>query len=78
MFGIANDARYVSWLMAINYPHRWHWRQSIVNWSAAVALMGQARGIYTFNSHLKWTPVILLGYFAGVVTHLYLNTGYFN
>ncbi len=46
--------------------------------AAGVALMGQARGIYTFNSHLKWTPVILLGYFAGVVTHLYLNTGYFN
>lgn len=41
--------------------------------AAGVALMGQARGIYTFNSHLKWTPVILLGYFAGVVTHLYLN-----
>lgn len=46
--------------------------------AAGVALMGQARGIYTFNSHLKWSPVILLGYFAGVFTHLYLNTSYFN
>ena len=45
--------------------------------AAGVALMGQARGIYTFNSHLKWSPVILLGYFAGVLTHLYLNTAYF-
>lgn len=45
--------------------------------AAGVALMGQARGIYTFNSHLKWSPVILLGYFAGVFTHLYLNTAYF-
>lgn len=46
--------------------------------AAGVALMGQARGIYTFSSHLKWSPVILLGYFAGVFTHLYLNTSYFN
>tara|TARA_B100001063_G_scaffold130659_2_gene122119 strand:+ start:7892 stop:8827 length:936 start_codon:yes stop_codon:yes gene_type:complete len=46
--------------------------------AAGVALMGQARGIYTFNSHLKWSPVILLGYFAGVLTHLYLNTAYFS
>tara|TARA_R110002012_G_scaffold70852_3_gene182222 strand:+ start:333 stop:836 length:504 start_codon:yes stop_codon:yes gene_type:complete len=45
--------------------------------AAGVALMGQARGIYTFNSHLKWAPVILLGYFAGIFTHLYLNTRFF-
>jgi NhaD family Na+/H+ antiporter len=29
--------------------------------AAGVALMGQARGYYTFFSHLKWTPVIALG-----------------
>jgi len=45
--------------------------------AAGVALMGQARGYYTFASHLKWTPVILLGYFAGVLVHLYLNTRFF-
>lgn len=45
--------------------------------AAGVALMGQARGVYTFNSHLKWSPVILLGYFAGIATHLYLNSRYF-
>ena len=28
--------------------------------AAGVALMGQARGYYTFFSHLKWTPVISL------------------
>ena len=28
--------------------------------------MGQARGQYTFFSHLKWTPVIALGYFASI------------
>ena len=30
------------------------------------ALMGQARGIYTFGAHLKWTPVIALGYAASI------------
>ena len=28
--------------------------------AAGVALMGQARGYYTFFGHLKWTPVIFL------------------
>ena len=41
--------------------------------AAGVALMGQARGSYTFFSHLKWTPVIALGYFASIYTHLILN-----
>tara|TARA_R110001583_G_scaffold81253_2_gene216995 strand:+ start:24849 stop:26288 length:1440 start_codon:yes stop_codon:yes gene_type:complete len=41
--------------------------------AAGVALMGQARGIYTFASHLRWTPVIALGYIASILTHLWLN-----
>ena len=41
--------------------------------AAGVALMGQARGQYTFFAHLKWTPVIILGYFASVATHSLLN-----
>lgn len=41
--------------------------------AAGVALMGQARGKYTFFSHLKWTPVIALGYAASICTHLLLN-----
>ncbi|VAW77650.1 Na+/H+ antiporter NhaD type [hydrothermal vent metagenome] len=41
--------------------------------AAGVALMGQARGSYTFFSHLKWTPVIALGYAASIATHLWLN-----
>jgi NhaD family Na+/H+ antiporter len=45
--------------------------------AAGVALMGQARGHYTFMSHLRWTPVILLGYIASVLTHLWLNAGSF-
>ncbi|QLQ31873.1 MAG: sodium:proton antiporter NhaD [Candidatus Thiothrix singaporensis] len=41
--------------------------------AAGVALMGQARGIYTFNSHFKWSGAILLGYVASILTHLWLN-----
>jgi NhaD family Na+/H+ antiporter len=46
--------------------------------AAGVALMGQARGYYTFAGHLKWAPVILLGYVASVLTHLYLNADLFH
>lgn len=46
--------------------------------AAGVALMGQARGYYTFAGHLKWAPVILLGYIASVMTHLYLNADLFH
>jgi len=41
--------------------------------AAGVALMGAARGHYTFMSHLRWTPVILLGYIASMLTHLWLG-----
>lgn len=45
--------------------------------AAGVALMGQARGHYTFFGHLKWAPVIALGYAAGVGVHLLINASYF-
>jgi len=45
--------------------------------AAGVALMGQARGYYTFVGHLKWAPVILLGYAASVLCHLWLNAELF-
>ena len=41
--------------------------------AAGVALMGQSKGLYTFSSHLKWTPVIALGYAASIATHLWIN-----
>lgn len=41
--------------------------------AAGVALMGQARGYYTFFSHLKWTPVIALGYAASIYVHFLIN-----
>ena len=42
--------------------------------AAGVALMGQARGKYTFFGHLKWSPVIALGYAASIYTHLFINS----
>ncbi len=41
--------------------------------AAGVGLMGQARGVYTFFGHLRWTPAIALGYLASVGVHLLLN-----
>ncbi len=45
--------------------------------AAGVALMGQARGKYTFFGHLKWTPAIALGYAASIGVHMWLNEAYF-
>ncbi len=45
--------------------------------AAGVALMGQARGVYTFFGHLKWTPAIAAGYAASIATHMLLNKGLF-
>ena len=45
--------------------------------AAGVALMGSARGVYTFGAHLKWTWAIALGYAASIIAHLFLNTKYF-
>jgi len=42
--------------------------------AAGVALMGQARGRYTFFSHLKWTPAIALGYAASIYVLLLINS----
>jgi len=45
--------------------------------AAGVALMGAAKGQYTFSSHLKWTWAIALGYAASVALHLVLNAHFF-
>ncbi len=45
--------------------------------AAGVALMGQSRGQYTFFGHLKWTPVILVGYAASILVHMWLNADTF-
>ena len=45
--------------------------------AAGVALMGQARGHYTFFGHLKWAPVIALGYALSILVHFMVNAGRF-
>jgi len=45
--------------------------------AAGVAVMGQARGIYTFFAHLKWAWAIALGYAASIAVHMWLNMGGF-
>ena len=46
--------------------------------AAGVALMGQARGRYTFFGHLRWTPVIALGYAASILVHMWINADTFS
>lgn len=41
--------------------------------AAGVALLGVGKGSYTFIGHLKWTPVITFGYFAGIAVHYLIN-----
>jgi Na+/H+ antiporter NhaD/arsenite permease-like protein len=45
--------------------------------AAGVGLMGQIKGAYTFSAHLKWMPVILVGYFGSIAAHFLLNGHYF-
>ncbi|HEX6441469.1 MAG TPA: sodium:proton antiporter NhaD [Stellaceae bacterium] len=45
--------------------------------AAGVALMGQARGIYTFSSHLRWAPAVAAGYAASILAHMALNRAVF-
>jgi len=46
--------------------------------AAGVALMGQARGIYTFHAHLKWIWAIALGYAASIAVHIVMNGSLFS
>jgi len=46
--------------------------------AAGVALMGQARGSYTFFSHLRWMPAVALGYVASILAHIWLNASLFH
>jgi len=45
--------------------------------AAGVALMGSARGTYTFGAHLKWAPVVAIGYAASIYCHIFINSRLF-
>ena len=42
-----------------------------------IGLLGQSRGFYTFSQHLQWCPAILLGYFAAIGVHFWINADSF-
>lgn len=42
--------------------------------AAGVALMGQSKGIYSFIGHLKWFPVIALGYCLSIYVHILIHS----
>ena len=42
--------------------------------AAGVALMGQARGVYTFASHWQWTWAVAVGYVISILVHLWINS----
>ena len=42
-----------------------------------VALLGQIKEGYTFVYHMRWMPIILLGYFASIAMHFWINSRYF-
>jgi Na+/H+ antiporter NhaD/arsenite permease-like protein len=45
--------------------------------AAGVGLLGTTKGAYTFLAHLKWTPVIGLGYAASIGVHFLVNARFF-
>jgi len=46
--------------------------------AAGVAIMGHAKGSYTFFGHLKWAWAIALGYIASIVVHMWINAETFS
>ena len=46
--------------------------------AAGVALMGQARGVYTFMAHLKWSWAVALGYVGSILAHFLINSRMFD
>ncbi len=43
----------------------------------SIGLLGMTKGQYSFLDHMKWSPVILLGYFAAIGVHFIVNARYF-
>lgn len=43
----------------------------------SIGLLGMTKGQYSFLGHMKWFPVILLGYFAAIGVHFLVNARYF-
>jgi len=42
-----------------------------------VGLLGQVKEGYSFGFHMRWMPVILIGYIASIAAHFWVNAHYF-
>ena len=42
-----------------------------------VGMLGHVKGHYTFISHLRWLPIILISYFVSIAIHFWINANYF-
>jgi Na+/H+ antiporter NhaD/arsenite permease-like protein len=42
-----------------------------------VGMLGHIKEHYTFKVHLRWLPIIMLGYFASIAVHFWINARYF-
>ncbi len=42
-----------------------------------IGLLGLTKGQYSFSDHLKWCPVIVLGYFVSIGVHFLVNASLF-
>jgi len=59
--------------MAVDHPDcRCRGSLLSVGSAAGVAVMGVERKNYNFMSHLKWAPVIALGYIASIICWYYV------
>lgn len=45
--------------------------------AAGIGLLGLTKGHYSFVSHLKWAPVIAVGYASSIALHFLLNSRFF-
>ena len=74
VLGMQPDMNHTQWLL-VTFTAGAGGSLLSIGSAAGVAVMGQARGIYTFMAHLRWTWAIALGYGVGAWLHLYLNAG---
>jgi len=46
----------------------------VARWQFVAKCLGK----YTFFSHLKWTPMVLPGYAAGILVNMWIDADTFN
>jgi Na+/H+ antiporter NhaD/arsenite permease-like protein len=70
--------------MHLPFPHG-QWLLLTLGVGGSLLAIGSAPGVgmlgqikeYTFSFHLRWMPAVLLGYFASIAVHFWVNAAYF-